>query len=109
MCVNNYCELFHMTFHDVSFKAVFLCIGIKSVHVALMAGKAEIRYDPDSMDSAQIVKVIAGLGFGASLMDEGAVSNGLLDLSVSLGCHIAFIICHYVLVYDFSIYTKVKV
>ncbi|XP_027015755.2 copper-transporting ATPase 2 isoform X2 [Tachysurus fulvidraco] len=57
--------------------------GIKSVLVALMSGKAEIRYDPDLMDSAQIVKLIAGLGFGASLMDEGAVSNGLLDLSVT--------------------------
>ncbi|KAK3575333.1 hypothetical protein QTP86_025519 [Hemibagrus guttatus] len=57
--------------------------GIKSVLVALMAGKAEIRYDPDYVDSAQIVKLIAALGFGASLMDEGAVSNGLLDLSVT--------------------------
>ncbi|XP_060774722.1 copper-transporting ATPase 2 [Neoarius graeffei] len=57
--------------------------GIKSVLVALMAGKAEIRYDPDYVDSAQIVKLIAGLGFGASLTDEGAVSNGLLDLSVT--------------------------
>ncbi|XP_053494325.1 copper-transporting ATPase 2 [Ictalurus furcatus] len=57
--------------------------GIKSVLVALMAGKAEIRYDPDYVDSEQIVKLITGLGFGASLMDEGAVSNGLLDLSVT--------------------------
>ncbi|KAG7326953.1 hypothetical protein KOW79_010354 [Hemibagrus wyckioides] len=57
--------------------------GIKSVLVALMAGKAEIRYDPDYVDSAQIVKLIAALGFGASLMDDGAVSNGLLDLSVT--------------------------
>ncbi|KAF7711125.1 hypothetical protein HF521_000136 [Silurus meridionalis] len=57
--------------------------GIKSVLVALMAGKAEIRYDPDYVDSAQIVKLIAGLGFGASLMDDGAVSSGLLDLSVT--------------------------
>ncbi|KAB5584577.1 hypothetical protein PHYPO_G00109140 [Pangasianodon hypophthalmus] len=57
--------------------------GIKSVVVALMAGKAEIRYDPENVDSAQIVNLIAGLGFGASLMDEGAASNGLLDLSVT--------------------------
>ncbi|KAF5892927.1 copper-transporting ATPase 2-like, partial [Clarias magur] len=57
--------------------------GIKSVLVALMAGKAEIRYDPDYVDSAQIVGLITGLGFGASLMDEGAISNGLVDLSVT--------------------------
>lgn len=80
---------------DVSFKAMFMCIGIKSVLVALMAGKAEIRYDPDYVDSEQIVKLITGLGFGASLMDEGAVSNGLLDLSVSLGCYV--MLCYYVL------------
>lgn len=69
---------------------LFMYTGIKSVLVALMSGKAEIRYDPDSVDSAQIVKLIAGLGFGASIMDEGAVSNGLLDLSVSLGCHVLY-------------------
>lgn len=77
-------NLFFAVF-DVSFKAAFMCTGIKSVLVALMAGKAEIRYDPDYMDSAQILELIIGLGFGASLMDEGAVSNGILDLSVSFG------------------------
>lgn len=79
---------------------MFMCIGIKSVLVALMAGKAEIRYDPDYVDSEQIVKLITGLGFGASLMDEGAVSNGLLDLSVSLDCYVMLlcvIMCYYVL------------
>lgn len=93
MCVNVYGVFFWCVL--CFFKAVFMCIGIKSVLVALMAGKAEIRYDPDYMDSAQIVKLIAGLGFGASLMDNGAVSNGLLDLSVSLGCYV--IMCYYVL------------
>lgn len=53
-----------------------------------MAGKAEIRYDPEYVDSAQIIKLITGLGFGASLMDDGAVSSGLLDVSVSLGCYV---------------------
>lgn len=62
-----------------------MCAGIKSVLVALMAGKAEIRYDPNYVDSAQILKLITALGFGASLMDEGAVSNGILDLSVRFG------------------------
>ncbi|XP_036425854.1 copper-transporting ATPase 2 isoform X2 [Colossoma macropomum] len=57
--------------------------GIKSVLVALMAGKAEIKYDPEDVDPAQIVKLISGLGFGASLMEEGAVSDGVLDLSVT--------------------------
>uniref|UniRef100_A0AAR2LD62 Copper-transporting ATPase 2 n=1 Tax=Pygocentrus nattereri TaxID=42514 RepID=A0AAR2LD62_PYGNA len=57
--------------------------GIKSVLVALMAGKAEIKYDPDDADPAQIIKLISSLGFGASLMEESAVSDGVLDLSVT--------------------------
>ncbi|XP_066518942.1 copper-transporting ATPase 2 [Hoplias malabaricus] len=57
--------------------------GIKSVLVALMAGKAEIKYDSEELDPAQIVKLINGLGFGASLMEEGGVSDGVLDLSVT--------------------------
>ncbi|KAI4880273.1 hypothetical protein NFI96_030715 [Prochilodus magdalenae] len=57
--------------------------GIKSVLVALMAGKAEVKYDPEDLDPAQIVKFISSLGFGASLMEEGAVSDGVLDLSVT--------------------------
>uniref|UniRef100_A0A8B9LS10 Copper-transporting ATPase 2 n=1 Tax=Astyanax mexicanus TaxID=7994 RepID=A0A8B9LS10_ASTMX len=57
--------------------------GIKSVLVALMAGKAEIKYDPEDLDPAQIVKLISGLGFGASLVEEGAINDGVLDLSVT--------------------------
>ncbi|XP_049335263.1 copper-transporting ATPase 2 isoform X3 [Astyanax mexicanus] len=57
--------------------------GIKSVLVALMAGKAEIKYDPEDLDPAQIVKLISCLGFGASLVEEGAINDGVLDLSVT--------------------------
>uniref|UniRef100_W5KBZ2 P-type Cu(+) transporter n=1 Tax=Astyanax mexicanus TaxID=7994 RepID=W5KBZ2_ASTMX len=58
-------------------------VWIKSVLVALMAGKAEIKYDPEDLDPAQIVKLISGLGFGASLVEEGAINDGVLDLSVT--------------------------
>ncbi|XP_072539678.1 copper-transporting ATPase 2 isoform X2 [Salminus brasiliensis] len=57
--------------------------GIKSVLVALMAGKAEIKYDPEDVDPAQIVRLISGLGFGASLVEDDAVNDGVLDLSVT--------------------------
>lgn len=57
--------------------------GIKSVFVALMAGKAEVKYYPGLLDTAQIVQLISRLGFGASVMEENAVQDGVLDLSVT--------------------------
>nr|XP_009300468.2 copper-transporting ATPase 2 isoform X2 [Danio rerio] len=57
--------------------------GIKSVLVALMAGKAEVKYDPGLLDPAQIVQLISHLGFGASVMEEHSVQDGVLDLSVT--------------------------
>ncbi|XP_030636950.1 copper-transporting ATPase 2 isoform X2 [Chanos chanos] len=57
--------------------------GIKSVLVALMAGKAEVQYDPEVLDAAQVVQHISSLGFGASLMEENPAKDGILNLSVT--------------------------
>lgn len=53
-----------------------------------MAGKAEVKYDPGLLDSAQIVQLISRFGFGASVMEENAVQDGVLDLSVSVWVHL---------------------
>ena len=52
--------------------------------VALMAGKAEVKYDPGIVDAKRITQLIEGLGFGATLIEDNAVMDGKLDLSVSL-------------------------
>ncbi|KAJ8379177.1 hypothetical protein AAFF_G00230890 [Aldrovandia affinis] len=57
--------------------------GIVSVLVALMAGKAEVKYDPRVLDPARIALLIEDLGFGATLMDDSAVMDGKLDLIVT--------------------------
>uniref|UniRef100_A0A671TAT1 Copper-transporting ATPase 2 n=1 Tax=Sinocyclocheilus anshuiensis TaxID=1608454 RepID=A0A671TAT1_9TELE len=57
--------------------------GIKSVLVALMAGKAKVKYDPGLLDPPQIVQLISRLGFGASVMEESTVQDGVLDISVT--------------------------
>ncbi|XP_067315212.1 copper-transporting ATPase 2 [Pseudorasbora parva] len=57
--------------------------GIKSVLVSLMGGKAEVKYDPGLLDPAQIVQLISRLGFGASVIEENTVQDGVLDLSVT--------------------------
>ncbi|XP_065149700.1 copper-transporting ATPase 2 [Paramisgurnus dabryanus] len=57
--------------------------GIKSVLVALIAGKAEVRYDPGILESSRIAQLISDLGFGASVMEENTGQDGILDLSVT--------------------------
>ncbi|KAI1898361.1 hypothetical protein AGOR_G00071530 [Albula goreensis] len=56
--------------------------GVYSVLVALMAGKAEIRYNPGVTDPPRIAESIAELGFSASVMDNVDGSNGNLELVV---------------------------
>eukprot|EP00063_Salmo_salar_P033097 XP_014007932.1 PREDICTED: copper-transporting ATPase 2-like [Salmo salar] len=55
--------------------------GVISVLVALMAGKAEVKYDPGIVDAKRITQLIEGLGFGATLIEDNAVMDGKLDLS----------------------------
>uniref|UniRef100_A0A8C7P5Y7 Copper-transporting ATPase 2 n=1 Tax=Oncorhynchus mykiss TaxID=8022 RepID=A0A8C7P5Y7_ONCMY len=57
--------------------------GVISVLVALMAGKAEVKYDPGIVDAKRITQLIEGLGFGATLIEDNAVMDGKLDLSVT--------------------------
>lgn len=52
--------------------------------VSLMAGKAEVKYDPDVVNAAAVTHLIEDLGFGAKLMEDNAVTHGKLDLTVSL-------------------------
>uniref|UniRef100_A0A452HUI8 Copper-transporting ATPase 1 n=1 Tax=Gopherus agassizii TaxID=38772 RepID=A0A452HUI8_9SAUR len=55
--------------------------GICSVLVALMAGKAEVRYDPAIIQPSVIAGLIRELGFGATVM-ENYDGDGILELVV---------------------------
>ena len=44
--------------------------GVKSVLVALMAGKAEVLYDPSTVQPARISSEISKLGFPCSVLEE---------------------------------------
>lgn len=57
--------------------------GIVSVLVALMAGKAEVKYKPDVYDPAQIAQLITDLGFGATVMEDQAITDGKLQLIIT--------------------------
>ncbi|XP_013864257.1 copper-transporting ATPase 1 [Austrofundulus limnaeus] len=56
--------------------------GISSVLVALMAGKAEVRYNPKVIDPLKIAECIKELGFTASVMEDYEGLDGNLELVV---------------------------
>lgn len=56
--------------------------GIHSVLVALMAGKAEVRYNPAVIHPSAIAELIRELGFGATVMENSGEGDGILDLVV---------------------------
>ncbi|KAF7650626.1 hypothetical protein LDENG_00122730 [Lucifuga dentata] len=57
--------------------------GIISVLVSLMAGKAEVKYDLDVMTASGVTQLIEDLGFGATLIEDNAVTDGKLDLTIT--------------------------
>uniref|UniRef100_A0A4W6E8C6 P-type Cu(+) transporter n=1 Tax=Lates calcarifer TaxID=8187 RepID=A0A4W6E8C6_LATCA len=56
--------------------------GIYSVLVALMASKAEVRYNPEVIDPVKIAECVKELGFAASVMENYEGSDGNLELVV---------------------------
>ncbi|NWT20367.1 ATP7A ATPase, partial [Vireo altiloquus] len=56
--------------------------GIHSILVALMAGKAEVRYNPAVTHPAAIAELIRELGFGATVMENCGEGDGILELVV---------------------------
>ncbi|KAK1167374.1 copper-transporting ATPase 1-like [Acipenser oxyrinchus oxyrinchus] len=56
--------------------------GIFSVLVALMAGKAEVRYNPAVIEPAGVAELINELGFGASVLENYDGSDGNLELVI---------------------------
>lgn len=56
--------------------------GIYSVLVALMASKAEVRYNPKVIDPLKIAECVRELGFTASVMENYEGSDGNLELVV---------------------------
>ncbi|XP_008582520.1 PREDICTED: copper-transporting ATPase 1 isoform X2 [Galeopterus variegatus] len=56
--------------------------GIYSVLVALMAGKAEVRYNPTVIQPPMIAEFIRELGFGATVIENADEGDGVLELVV---------------------------
>ncbi|XP_043360400.1 copper-transporting ATPase 2 isoform X4 [Dermochelys coriacea] len=57
--------------------------GIVSVLVALMAGKAEIKYKPESIQPLEIVQLIQNLGFDATVIEDHTGTDGNAELIIT--------------------------
>ncbi|NXF18538.1 ATP7B ATPase, partial [Rhodinocichla rosea] len=57
--------------------------GIVSVLVALMAGKAEIKYKPELIQPLEIAQLIQNLGFEATIMEHNAETEGQVELLIT--------------------------
>ncbi|KGL80796.1 Copper-transporting ATPase 2, partial [Tinamus guttatus] len=57
--------------------------GIVSVLVALMAGKAEIKYKPEFIQPLEIAQLIENLGFEATVIEDHTETEGSVELLIT--------------------------
>uniref|UniRef100_A0A8C6QIU3 Copper-transporting ATPase 2 n=1 Tax=Nannospalax galili TaxID=1026970 RepID=A0A8C6QIU3_NANGA len=57
--------------------------GIVSVLVALMSGKAEVKYNPEVIQPPRIAQLIQDLGFEATVVEDNAGSEGDIELIIT--------------------------
>ncbi|XP_056418002.1 copper-transporting ATPase 2 [Hyla sarda] len=57
--------------------------GIVSVLVALMAGKAEVKYITDQIEPTEIAQLIENLGFGAVVLEDCTATHGSIELVIT--------------------------
>lgn len=73
-------------------------LGIVSVLVALIAGKAEVRYIEELIEPNEIAQLIENLGFGAVVLEDCTATHGSIELVVSIKlkyhCHFQENISH---------------
>ncbi|XP_028326126.1 copper-transporting ATPase 2 isoform X2 [Gouania willdenowi] len=55
--------------------------GIFSVLVSLMSGKAEVRFDPNLLNTSAVARLVEELGFGAELTED--LTHGKLELTIT--------------------------
>lgn len=78
-----YCYKIKAVIRDELQLSIIIFTGIKHVLVALMAQKAEIKYDPEYILSNQIANRVNDLGFHATVMESESLGKGTVELLVS--------------------------
>ncbi|XP_041440418.1 copper-transporting ATPase 2 isoform X2 [Xenopus laevis] len=57
--------------------------GIVSVLVALMSGKAEVKFHPERIQPLEIAQLVEDLGFGAAVMEDYTATDGSVELIIT--------------------------
>ncbi|XP_021113465.1 copper-transporting ATPase 2 isoform X2 [Heterocephalus glaber] len=57
--------------------------GVLSILVALMSGKAEVKYNPELIQPPKIAQLIQDLGFEAAVMENNEDSDGDIELVIT--------------------------
>lgn len=63
---------------------------MEAVLVALMAQKAEVKFDPAYVMAGQIATRVTELGYPATLMENETTGQGIVELSVRLPAAVYF-------------------
>ena len=56
--------------------------GVQSILVALLAGQAEVGYDPAVTTPAKLAQAVRDIGFGASVQEAAASTEGSVQLNI---------------------------
>jgi len=62
-----------------------LCVtGVKAVLVALMAQKAEVKYDPTYITPSQIANHVSTIGYESMVLDDEIHGQNTVEVHVSI-------------------------
>ena len=65
-------------------------IGVHSIVIALLAAKADVKYDSSQISAQELANSISELGFPTSVIDEGGSGEGSIEVMVNM-----FLFCCY--------------